>query len=226
MMLLGLAALAAASLGIAALRLPGFALLATGGAIAAVTRWAKELHDLDREAVAELATARERLAEENYAGAISMASRAASHARTSRTRNGALTTLAWAAVGQGYPERAKAALDKVLPTYAIDVYCLAVVESLRGKTELAIDALELERTSGTLTQDGAKLLVDCYVRQAGVERAVAAALTMRDLLGAENCKTVVKAANDSGAHAAAARLASALRSDVLALRAIQDVHAS
>ena len=108
---MGLGTLAAASFGEAGLRLAGFAFLAVGGATAATLRWRREQERLDQQAVAELEAARTRLAKEDYAGAAAAASRAAKSARTPRTRNGALSTLAWAALAQGYPERAKAALD-------------------------------------------------------------------------------------------------------------------
>ncbi len=209
--LTGLGGFGAASLGHAGLRLPALACLAVGGGTAAALRWRREREALDWEAVAELAAARSRLAQEDYAAAAAAASRAAKGARTARTRNGALNTLAWAALGQGYPERAKAALDGIVPSPAIDLYCLAAVESARGRLEQAIQALEVARSGRTLSCDGAKLLVDCCARLAGVERAVTAALQTIDVLGLENCKVVAKAAADGGAHGAAATLTSAIR---------------
>jgi hypothetical protein len=203
---MGLGALAAASFGEARLRLAGFALLAVGGAIAATLRWRGEQEGLDQQAVAELKAARTRLGKEDYAGAAAAASRAAKSARTPRTRNAALSTLAWAALGQGYPERAKAALDGIAPSHAIDLYCLAAVEAARGRLEQAIDALEVARTARTLTCDGAKLFVDCCAHLHGVDHAVAAALQTIDVLGIENCKVVAKAAADAGAHGAAGLL--------------------
>jgi hypothetical protein len=172
-MLFGLAALAAASLGHARFRLPGFALLAGAGSIAAITRWRREraaLGELDREAVADLEAARRSLAQGEHAAAMAASSRAAATAKTSRTRNTALVTLAWAALGQGYPERAKAALDGIKPFHALDVHCLAAIESALGNPELAIAVLEGARAAHTLTCEGAKLLVDCYVRRYGAPR--------------------------------------------------------
>jgi hypothetical protein len=217
---LGLAALGAASLGHLGLRIPGFVLLAVGGATAAAFRWRKERYDLDREAVAYLATAQEQLAEGDHTAAAVAATKAARSARTSRTRNAGLTTVAWAALGQGFPERAKAALDRIEPSHAVDLGCLAAVESARGKPERAIEALEVARTAGSLTRDGAKLLVDCYVRRCGIDRAVMAALQTRKALGAENCRMVVQAASAAGAHAAAAILASAIGGDVRAVPSV------
>src|SRR5579863_5330896 len=98
---MGLGALAAVSLGDAGLRLPGFTSLAMGGVIAATLRWRREREELDQQAIGELDLARTRLGQEDHAGAAAAASRAAETARTPRTRNAALTTLAWAALGQG-----------------------------------------------------------------------------------------------------------------------------
>jgi len=222
----GLGGLAAASLGESGLRLPALACLAVGGATAASLRWRREREGLDQPAIAELEVARTRLAQEDHAGAAAAASLAAKSARTPRTRNAALTTLAWAALGQGYPERAKAALDGILPAYAIDLYCLAAVEAARDRLEEAIEALEVARSAKTLTCDGAKLFVDCCARLHGVERAVTAALQTIDLLGVENCKVVAKAATDAGAHGAAANLTSAIRGRVLRLSLAEGVHAT
>jgi hypothetical protein len=222
---MGLAALAAASFGAAGLRLPGVALLAVGAASAATLRWRREREGLDQLAVDELEAARTQLGQEDHTPAAAAASRAAKNARTPRTRNAALTTVAWAALGQGYPERARAALDAIVPSHAIDLYCLAAVESALGRPEEAIKALEVARTARTLTCEGAKLLVDCTARLHGVERAVTAALQTIDVLGVENCKMVAKAAGDGGAHGAAATLTSAIRGRVARLSLAKGAHA-
>ena len=223
---MGLGAIAAASLGEAGLRVPGFAFLAVGGATAATLRWRREREGLDQQAVAELEAARTLLGQEDYAGAAAAASRAAESARTPQTRNAALSTLAWAALGQGYAERAKAALDGIVPSHAIDLHCLAAVESARGRLEQAIEALEVARTARTLTCDGAKLFVDCCARLHGVDHAVTAALQTIDVLGVENCKVVAKAAADAGAHVSAATLASAIRGHVSLLSLTKGAHAT
>lgn len=208
---LGLAALAAASLGVAAMRTPGLALLGLGGLLAAMVRWPRGQNDLDNEALAHLAAASAELAGGNPTGAGWEASKAVSAAVTSRTRNRALTTLAWAALGQGYAERAKAVLDRVEPSHSVDVQCLGAVEAACGRTDIAIQALEVARSAGTLNCEGAKLLVDCHLRTSGIERAVVAAIQTRRVLGRENCELVADAARAAGAHAAAATLAAAIR---------------
>jgi hypothetical protein len=220
-MLLGLAALGASSVGGAmGLRFLGFASFGVGGLVAAIIRRQRERHDVDGAALAQLALAYAELDGANPAAAAFAASKAVTLAGTWRTRNRALTTLAWAALGQGYPERAKAALDDVQPSYDLDVYCLAAVECARGKPELAIQALEIARGFGTLTCDGAKMLVDCHVRLYGIERALLVAQQNRKVLGLANCEQVVAVARLAGAHDAAARLASLLVKETPALPAI------
>jgi hypothetical protein len=223
-MLLGLAALGASSVGIVNLRALGFASLGVGGLVAGIVRWRMGRRDSDREALAHLATARAELDGSNPTTAGWAASKAVAAAGTSRTRNQALTTLAWAALGQGYPERAKAALDQVQPSHALDIHCLAAVECARGRTELAIQALEVAQAFGTLTCDGAKLLVDCHVRAHGIERAVLVALQNRKALGAANCEQVLTAARLAGANDVAAKLASVLRKETPSLPVV-DAHA-
>jgi hypothetical protein len=176
--------------------------------------------DVDGKALAALATARAELERANPAAAAWAASEAVSAARTTHTRNQALTTLAWAALGQGYAERARAALDRVEPSHVLDLSCFAAVECARGETEVAIQALEIARSFGTLTCTGAKLLVDCHVRAHGIERAVLAAFQNRKVLGAANCKQVLAAARTAGVNDEASRLLeAALYSDALALSA-------
>jgi hypothetical protein len=202
------------------LRVLGYASLGVGGLVAAVARWFREPRDLDADARVQLALAQAALDASDPTAAAKAASKAVAAADTSRMRNRALTTLAWAALGQGYAERAKAALDNVKPAHELDVYCFAAVEWARGRPETAIQALEVARTFGTLTCDGAKLLIDCHLRANGIEHAVLAALQNRRVLGVENCEQVLTAARLAGANRAAARLAAVLRSETSALPAV------
>jgi hypothetical protein len=208
---LGLVVLGASAVGAVGLRVAGFASLTVGGFLAGAIRRHRQREAADGEALAQLATASTELERGNPTAAASAASQAVGAAATSRTRNRALITLAWAALGQGYPERAKAVLDRVAPPHALDVYCLAAVEAARGRTELAIQALEVARTAGALNCDAAKLLVECHLRAFGIERAVLMALRTRQALGRENCQLVINAARLAGAHAEAAKLAAVLR---------------
>jgi hypothetical protein len=215
--ILGQAALGASVGGGLGWRVAAFVLLGAGALVAGTIRWRRQREANDAEAVAQLAVARAELDAGNAAAAGRAASKAAKAAATSRTRNRALSTLAWAALDQGYPEAAKAALDAVEPQ-ALDVYCLAAVEAARGRPQFAIQALEVAGTAAHLTCEAAKLLVDCYLRAFGIERAVGAALRARKALGPENCELVVNAARLAGAHSAAATLAAALREEAGAKR--------
>jgi hypothetical protein len=164
----------------------------------------------DARDIAALASARAQLEQGDPSAAAHIASDLAARARTSRMRNAALTTLAWAGLREGYLERAKSALDRVEPRHALDLYCFAAVQSAHGNCELAIRALDLAHNAGTLCCGGAKLLVDLHVRQDHMDRAVVATLENRKVLGVDNCRLVVKGACDAGEYGAAATLASAL----------------
>jgi hypothetical protein len=185
-------------------------LIVGGAVLAGVLRWRGLQREADRDALAILTTACEELERGDPTAAGRSASEAAAAAKTARTRNRALTVLAWAALGQGYPQRARAALDQIAPSHAVDLYCLAAVEAARGRSEFAIHALDLSRAVGDLTCEGAKLFVECHLRAFGIERAVMAALQTRKILGRENCELVLDAARDAGALVAAAKLAAAL----------------
>jgi hypothetical protein len=212
-MCLGLLGLGVSAAGVFDFRVPALALLAAGGLAAGTARLRRARDARDGPARAHLVTARAELEVGNPTTAALAASKAVSTAATVRTRNQALNTLAWAALGQGYPERAKAVLDQVAPTHMLDVFCFAAVEAARGQLFLAVQALELMLSTGALHGDAAKLWVECHLRAWGIEGAVSAALRARKFLGRENCELVVDAARSVGAHTAAARLAAAIRDD-------------
>ncbi len=152
----------------------------------------------DELALGKLQVAKELLEQGNHAEAVRVAADAEAHAEAARTRNAARTTLAWAALGLGYVERAKAALDRIDPPHALDLYCYAAVQAARGSPELAIQALELARGARSLTCDGAKLLIDLYALQNRIDCAVSVAINSRELLGADNCRVVLRAARQAG----------------------------
>jgi hypothetical protein len=213
---LGLAGLGVAALGRVGVCLPSLLLLAVGtrGLLAGAIQWRVQRAEGDREANAQLGRAHAELEGGNAAAAASAASKALAAAETARTRNQALNALAWAALGQGFPERAKAELDRVAPSHAVDLFCLAAVEAARGRTEVAIQALEVMWASRALSRESAKLFVECNLRAFGIERAVMVALQTRKVLGRENCELVVNAARLAGADVAAGKLADALRIEV------------
>jgi hypothetical protein len=209
-LLLGLGALAAATAGAPGLLACGLASLVVGAVVAGVARWRIERESLDGQAMADFATACAQLERGDPTAAACAASKAAAAAGTQRMRNRALTTLAWAALEQGYAERAKAVLDRVRPPYAVDLYCLAAVEQARGRPGFAIQALEILRETGNLTSESAKLLVDCTMRAHGITRAIQSALQNRRALGVANCQQVIAVARLHGAEDAAAKLQEAL----------------
>jgi hypothetical protein len=210
--LLGIVALGVAAFGVAWMRFVGLASIGAGGVLAGVVRWGFG-SPVDECALSHLAAALAELEHGDPSAAAREATKAAAAAATTRTRNRALTALAWAALGQGYPERAKAALDMVNPQHAIDLQCLAAVEAARGHNEMAIKALDVVWSSRSLDREGAKLFVDCHLRAHGMESAVRAALQVRMTLGREDCEKVVRAARQAGTTAAAAALAAVLRNE-------------
>jgi hypothetical protein len=105
-------------------------------------------HDHDEQhAQDELAAARALLEDGNPIRAILAAANAAAAARAARTRNAALTTLAWAALEAGYIRRAEAALDAIDPPYYLDLQCYAAVQAAANHPDRARQALELARVS-------------------------------------------------------------------------------
>ncbi len=202
--------LGATCLALVGFRIAGVAVVALGIAMVSWFRSMRTRQERDRPSVAKLEGARRLLAEGDAFKAIHVAADAAAHATTAHTRNAALTTLAWAALAQGHCGRARAALDEVEPSYEVDLHCSAFVDAANGSPESAIRALEVARTAGILNREGARLLVDLYARVRGLERAVLAAVTTREVLGTDDCRLVVKAACEAGEYGPAATLASAL----------------
>lgn len=209
--ILGLAGFAATALGLGDFRAFAVGSLALGALIAALGRWRLRSRGGPNEGNALVAKARLELDRGDYSAAAREAAKACELADSERTRNGAYTVLAWASLAAGRPESARAALHCVRPGHQIDLHCLAAVEAAMGRARFAIQALEVARTFGTLTREGAMLLVDCYLRECGIRRAVVAALQNRRTLGDANCQEVVAAARREGADEAADMLARALR---------------
>ncbi|HSY21843.1 MAG TPA: hypothetical protein VK841_07005 [Polyangiaceae bacterium] len=101
----------------------------------------------ERQAKDELAAARALLEDGNPIRAILAAASAAAAARAARTRNAALTTLAWAALDAGYVRRAEAALEAIDPPYYLDLECYAAVQAAANHPDRARQARELARVS-------------------------------------------------------------------------------
>jgi hypothetical protein len=202
-------AAAVAILVLTRLRSAGIALLLLSVA-AWVLAWTRAVRAAEQGEARKLLAARALLARGESTGAGRMASQVAAGARTRRVRNEALTTVAWAEVAKGHPERAKEALARIQPPHHIDLYCFAAVEDAIGKRVLAIQALELE---GSLGCEGAKFLVELHARQGRFDRAVTAAMARREVLGVDNCRRIVESCFEAWALGPAATLASALFGD-------------
>jgi hypothetical protein len=184
-------------------------LLAGGRVGAYLARWLRRRAETVRRDRAELQGAREHLAAGDHARARTIAAGIADRTPCARTRNAALTTLAWAALGQGYAVRANEALKRVEARF-LDLYCFAAVRAAIGESDSAIKALEGARAGGSLGPEGARLLVDLHARQGRMDDAVRAAIVSRHLLGVAGCRRVVNAACDAGSHHLTAVLSSHL----------------
>jgi hypothetical protein len=199
-------AAAAAIVALAGLRSAGIALLFMS-VMAWVLAWTKIVRVAGQGETRKLNAARALLEQGESTAAMRLATQLAACARTRRVRNEAWTTVAWAGVAEGHPERAKEALARIQPPHDIDLYCFAAVEDAIGKPALAIQALELD---GSLCCEGTKFLVELHVRQGRFDRAVTAAFDRRKVLGVDNCRKVVQAAFEAWALEPAATLATAL----------------
>jgi hypothetical protein len=197
---------AAGAASFAIFRSPGFSFF-VATAVAILAAWLDGLLDTARRQRGELAVCQAHLQQGEGAAVRRMSMDLAERARVSSVRNGALTMVAWAALKEGLPERAKEALDHIRPEHQIDLYCFAVVEDALGKSKLAIEALELEVTPN---REAAMFLVDLYAVQGRYDRAVMAAMARRRVLGVDNCRKIVDAAIDAWALPPAATLAEAL----------------
>jgi hypothetical protein len=183
--------------------------LVGGGVGACLTRWSRRRGETVRRDRSELEHAREHLQAGDLARARTAAAAIADRTPCARTRSAALTTLAWAALGEGYGTRANEALKRVEARF-LDLYCFAAVRAAIGESETAIKALEGARAGDSLGPDGARLLVDLHARRGRMDDAVRAAVHCRHLLGVAGCRLVVNAACDAGSHHLAALLSSHL----------------
>lgn len=110
---------------------------------------------------------------------------------SARTR--ALTTLAWALLGQDRPRAALRALDQILPAQAVDPYALASAESALGQVQTAIATLNRACRRGRLSREAARLLIDLYAQSGEFDLAFAATMEHLAVLGASDARLVVHA---------------------------------
>lgn len=131
-------------------------------------------------------------------------------ARTQPVRNGAWTAIAWVFVGRGDGLRARQALTKIDPPFAVDPYTVAAVEDAAGDANRARTILEEARKQGFRTPEASKLLIDLSARDGRLERSIDVALDDADVLDPEDVRAVQRAALESGSARGAAKLAARL----------------
>ena len=131
-------------------------------------------------------------------------------ARTQPVRNGGWTAIAWVFVGRGDGLRARQALTKVDPPFAIDPYTIAAVEDAAGDPSRARTVLEEARKQGYRTPEASKLLIDLSARDGRLERSIDLALDDADILNPDDVRAVQRAALETGSARGAARLAARL----------------
>ncbi len=131
-------------------------------------------------------------------------------AKTLPVKNGGYTALAWVHVLRGDGLRARKALAKVQPPYALDAYTVAAVEDAAGDHGRARAILEEARKHGLRTAPSTKLLIDLLARDGRLEEAVDVAHEDASLLDREDVRGVYRAALAANAPRAAARLAARL----------------
>lgn len=200
-------AVALASMMLTGFRIPGLTLFGFAAVVATLRAWVRAIRVAEERETTKLRVSQALLAKGDTAGAQRVAIDLSANATVLRVRNAALTTVAWAALGEGHLDRAKEALDHIQPQHHIDLHCFAAVEDALGKSRIAIQALELD---ANLSCSGAQLLVDLYARDGNFDRAIAAAIAHRHALGVENCRLVVEAAFGAWALQPAASLAAVL----------------
>jgi hypothetical protein len=107
-----------------------------------------------------------------------------------KTRNAALTMLAWACLGQDQPRAAMAALDKIRPPEGRDPYTLAAVQRALGRID---DALQTLERAPSWSREAARLLVDLHAERGDLQRAFSTTLEHLRVLGLEDAKLVLRA---------------------------------
>jgi Zn-dependent protease len=202
----------AAALAVVLLKSPELALLMLAAGVSSGWRFARS-HERRLQARAEkrLSTADFLLVSRSYPEAWHAAKDAAMSACTTELRNAALTSLAWAALGEGETERAREVLRHVLPVDAVDPYTLAAVESASGNVDCAIEALDRARDTRRLGRNAVRLLVDLHASRGNYVQVAAIAYEFSGPLGRKDVRRVVRALEDAGRPELAASLAAAVR---------------
>jgi tetratricopeptide (TPR) repeat protein len=157
-----------------------------------------------------LSEAKAALARGDLESAYVLADDVVRRAQTAPVRNGGWTALAWVHVARGEGALAREALAHVEPRGAVDPYTWAAVEDAAGMQDRARAILVEARRQGFVTADATKLLVDLLARAGRLEEAVEVTHEDASILDPEEVRAVYRAALESGAPRAAARLANRL----------------
>jgi Zn-dependent protease len=198
---------------IVALKSPELGALFLAAGVSSGWHWAQShRRQLKARAESRLNAANVLLAGRNYPEAWDAAKDVATSACTSQLRNAALTTLAWVALGEQEPERAREILRHVLPAGAVDPYTLAAVESASGHSDRAIAAIDRARHTTPLGRDAVRLLVDLHASSGDYPQVAAIAHEFSRVLGLHDVRRVVRALEQAGKPELAASLTTASHS--------------
>jgi hypothetical protein len=199
---------AATCVAIVALKSPELGALFLAAGVASGWRWA-EAHKRRLQAHAErrLRVANTLLAGHSHREAWDAAKDVAASACTRALRNAALTTLAWVALGEQRPRRAREVLRHVLPAAAVDPYTLAAVESASGHPDRAIATIDRARHTTPLGRDAVRLLVELHANAGNYSQVAAIAREFSRVLGVHDVLLVVRALESAGKSELAASLA-------------------
>jgi Zn-dependent protease len=143
-------------------------------------------------------------------GALELANSVTALARSNVTSNEAWHLVAWAELELGLGQEARASLQRVVPSYAVDSYCLAATEAALGSSRRAVSVLEGARAEGPLGVGATKLLIDSYARLGLWPRACAVTKEAFGLLDPADIRCVVQVAFVENAIVAATELAAGL----------------
>ena len=205
-------AFGAASLGLTIFHSAGVTLFFLGAGVVSAFEWAK-LQDqaVTTRVTSQLTVARLLLQQERYAESRALSEEVAQRARDLETRNTALSTLAWAWMGEGNTRRAREALARILPTSAVDPYLVAALENADGHPERAISVLEQQRRQTTLSREAARLLVDLHAQRGDLSQAADVARDLSRVLGPDDLRRIAHALERAGEHEKALGLTDAVR---------------
>ncbi len=182
-------------------------------ALSSLSAWATVRRtEIERrlELPAQLARGQRLLERGRAEGALELAHDVAARARSNVTANEAFHLAAWAQLELGLPSAARTSLLGVVPSFAVEPFCLAATEAALGRTTQAVTVLEREREEGALSIGATKLLIDCYARLGLLVEACSVAKSAIALLEPADTRRVIAAALEQNAAPSANELAAAL----------------